>query len=446
MRIFSLFIAFTLLFHSKSFAQTITTYAGNGTAAYVGDGGQATASSINYPFGVTADTHGNLFFADAANYVIRKIDNAGIITTIAGTGAPGYSGDGGLATAATFADPEGLALDSLGNIYVTDLENATIRKINTSGIITTIAGTGTSGYNGDGIPATSALLNMPRCILIKNGEILFSDPGNYRIRKISTSGVISTIAGTGLPGSTGDGAQATAAKLATQLSLAADKLGNFYIYQDSIFKIRKVAPNGIITSIAGTGVNVSSGDNGLATAAGIGNAGGMTVDVFNNLYFSDENHGRIRKIDHATNIVTTIVGDGTPCGFSGDGGPATNAQLCGPYDICIDKNGVLFFADQNNQRIRRVRLGLGVENTANEAAQITLSPNPATAGAFTLNISTGIPENAQITITNVTGSTVSALQGETNKAMEIQLNVPKGLYFVTVTTSHGVWVEKVVVD
>ncbi len=428
-------------------AQIISTYAGTGTAGYSGDGGQATAATMDWPEGIIADRNGNIFFTDGNNFVVRKIDASGIITTIAGTGTSGFSGDGGIATSAALSYPRTVATDTLGNIYIVDTDTSRIRKVNASGIISTIAGTGTAGYNGDGISATSARINRPNSIaLSKTGEIFFTDSYNYRLRKINNLGVISTVAGNGVSGNTGDGGQATNASIGSNCYIALDYTGNIFIQEDSTFRIRKIATNGIITTIAGTGINTYSGDNGPATAAGLGNAGGIAIDNNGNIYFSDENHGRIRKIDAVTKIITTFIGDGTTCGFTGDGGPATSAQICAPFEISIDKNNVLYFCDLGNQRIRRVRLGLGVENTANEAAQITLSPNPATAGAFTLNIKTGIPEAAQITITNVTGSTVSALQGETNKAMEIQLNVPKGLYFVTVATSHGVWVEKVVVD
>ncbi len=427
--------------------QIITTYAGNGTTGYSGDGGQATAASMNWPEGICSDRNGNIIFTDDNNYVVRKISALGIITTIAGTGTRGYSGDGGTATSAALSYPRAVAADTMGNIYIVDTDTARIRKINSSGIISTIAGTGLAGYNGDGIPATAARISRPNSIAVsKNGEIFFTDAHNYRIRKIDLSGIISTIAGNGTAGYSGDGGQATSSNIGADGFITIDNSGSLFIQEDSTFRIRKIATTGIITTIAGIGINTYSGDNGPASAAGFGNAGGIAIDIAGNIYFSDATYGRIRKINATTNVITTFVGDGTPCAFSGDGGPAIAAQICAPFGITIDKNGILYFCDLGNQRIRRVRLGLAVENMTNESPQITLSPNPTTSGTFTLNVNTAVQETAKITITNVTGSTIKTLQSETNTAMDIQLNVPAGLYFVTVVTAHGVWSEKVVVE
>ncbi len=435
-------------------AQIITTYAGNGTVGYSGDGGQATAADLSAVTSVFADVNGNIYLSDPNQYVIRKIAPSGIITTIAGVGpgGGGNTGDGGQATLATLFNPQGVFADSIGNVYFIDSDSARIRKINTSGIISTIAGTKVSGYSGDGGAATAAQMSYPNDILMdKNGNIYFTDVSNYRVRKISSSGIISTVAGTGVSGFSGDGGPATAAQIGFPYYLTIDRNGNLYFGDDSSARIRKVSASGIISTVAGTGVvgtagMVSAGDGGPATAAVLGLVYGMTTDNSGNLYYSEAVDSRIRKIDFSTGIIKPIVGDGTPCGFGGDGGTATLAKLCVPEGISFDKFGNLYISDYDNHRIRRVKGMVSEVEHVSSSAQITLSPNPATAGAFTLNINTGIPENAQITITNVTGSTVSALQGETNKAMDIQLNAPKGLYFVTVTTSHGVWVEKVVVD
>ncbi len=427
--------------------QIITTYAGNGTIGYTGDGGQATSAGIFGPGGIKIDKTGNLYIADAGHYVIRKVSPAGIISTIAGTGSTGYSGDGGPATAALLGLPVSVTCDSIGNVYIVDADGVAIRKINTSGIISTIAGTGVVGYSGDGGPSTAAKINYPTDIVADNiGNVFFVDEYNNRIRKISTSGIISTIAGTGVSGFSGDGGPATAAKIGVIYAIARDKLGSIYISDDSAMRIRKISPSGITTTICGNGTQTSTGDGGAATAATIGTVLGLAIDNNGNLLLSDEEFGRIRLINQTTGIITTIIGDGTPCGFAGDGGQATAAQMCAPYGITVDKYGSIYFSDAHNHRIRSVRNTLGVTHPDEIQTSITLSPNPTTSGLFSLNINTTAPETATITITNVTGSTIKTLQTETNKAVDIQLNVPTGLYFVTVTTAHGVWTEKVVVE
>ncbi len=431
--------------------QIITTYAGTGTSGYTGDGGQATTANLTNPTSVFADINGNVFFSDPNQYVIRKIASTGIITTIAGVGpgGSGNMGDGGQATAARLIYPQGVIADSTGNVYFADSDSPRIRKINTAGIISTIAGTKVAGFSGDGGPATAAQLSGPNDLFMdKNGNIYFTDVLNYRVRKINTSGIISTIAGTGISGFSGDGGPATAAQLGYSYYITIDKVGNLYIGDDSTARIRKVSATGIISTVAGTGVvgTVSAGDGGPATSAVLGLVYGLATDNVGNLYYSEEVDGRIRKIDFATGIINTVVGDGTVCAFGGDGGPATQAKLCAPNGISIDKHGNLYINDAGNYRIRRVKGIVSSVEEINERAQITLSPNPAVSGLFSLNINTTAPETATITITNVTGSTIKTLQSETNKALDIQLNVPTGLYFVTVTTAHGVWTEKVVVE
>ncbi len=431
--------------------QIITTYVGNGTLGYTGDGGQATAASIFAPASIFADRNGNLIFSDPNGSIIRKVIPSGIISTIAGVGISGTGdlGDGGQATAALLNYPMGVTADSIGNVYFIDSDSPRIRKITTSGIISTIAGTKVAGYSGDGGQATGAKMSFPVDLIIdKNGNIYFTDVKNYRVRKINSSGIISTVAGTGIAGFSGDGGPATAANIGYSYYIALDKSGNLYIGDDSTARIRKVSTTGIITTVAGTGVvgTVSTGDGGPATAAVFCLIYGLTTDNAGNLYCSDGLDGRVRKIDFSTGIITTVVGDGTPCAFGGDGGPATLAKLCTPNSISMDKNGNLFICDPGNRRIRRVKGIVSSVEQINESAQITLSPNPTTSGAFTMNVNTAVQETAKITITNVTGSTIKTLQSETNTAMDIQLNVPAGVYFVTVVTAHGVWSEKVVVE
>ncbi len=429
-------------------AQIINTFAGTGTAATSGDGGPATAAALNWPSGIFSDQSGNIYIGESEGYVIRKVNTSGVISTFAGTGIGGHSGDGGPATAARIGASQAIGIDSLGNIYIGEGDTPRIRKISTSGIITTIAGTGARGFSGDGGPATAATFDQFTSIAVdQHGNVYVGDTYNHRIRKINSStGIITTIAGNGSSGDSGDGGPSTGATLGLIIGLSTDKIGNLYVRDDSAFRIRKINSSGIISAVTRAGVGSITGDGGPATAATIGaNGGGMIVDAGGNLYIVENNGHSVRKINATDGKINTVIGTGTS-GFSGDGGPASSATFYGPWSIAIAPNGNIYITDLGNMRVRYIRSTVGVTDIIEKTAQITLSPNPATAGAFTLNINTGIPETAQITITNVTGSTVSALPGETNKVMDIQLDVPKGLYFVTVTTSHGVWVEKVVVD
>ncbi len=444
-------ISILILFLLMAFGaegQIITTYAGNGTATSGGDGGPATAAELNWPTGVCTDWNGNVYIAEAYGFRIRKVNSSGVISTYAGNGISGYGGDGGAATSAKLAQPEFIGADSIGNLYLLDSDTPRVRKVNTSGIITTIGGTGSRGYSGDGGPATAAMFGILKGMVVdKYGNVFVADLDNHRVRKInSNTGIITTIAGNGASGNSGDGGQATIASFGWVRDLAIDKLGNLYIRDDSFYRVRKVTPSGIITAVTGTSSGTISGDGGPASAASIGaNGGGLAVDAKGNIYIVEENGNSIRKIDATTGTINTVIGNGTP-GFGGDGGPASAATFYAPMGIAIGQNGNIYIADVGNMRVRYIRSTVGVSDVNEDYAQITLSPNPATSGLFSLNINTTAPETATITITNVTGSTIKTLQSETIKAVDIQLNVPTGLYFVTVTTAHGVWTEKVVVE
>ena len=334
----------------------ITTIAGNGTGGFTGDGGPATAAELISPYAVAADSSGNIyicsFYGGAGTVRTRKISSSGIISTFAGTGTSGFSGDGGQATAAETTEPSGVAADAAGNVYINDYGNYRIRKVNTSGIITTIAGTGTYGYSGDGGQATAAHID--------NSDGLASDPaGNLyfysegHVRKIATSGIITTIAGNGASGFSGDGGPATAAEFGSIIyGLAADGYGNVYIADYSNYRVRMINSSGIITTVAGNGGTASTGDGGPATAAGIGEPTGMVVDAAGNIYISDFYNNQIRQVN-AAGIISTIAGNGT-FGFSGDGGPATNAEFRYPLDVAVDASGNVFVSDRNNSRIRKI--------------------------------------------------------------------------------------------
>ena len=331
----------------------ITTVAGNGTVNYGGDGGPATTASLYNPVGVAFDGTGNFYIADQQNHRIRKVATSGIITTVAGNGLFTYGGDGGAATAANLANPSGVAVDGTGNLYIADALNQRIRKVATNGIITTVAGNGTIGFSGDGGTATAASLNNPVGIAVDAaGNLYIADSQNNRIRQVTTSGIISTVAGTGTTGYGGDGGAATAASFNYTAGVALDGNGNLYIADQGNHRIRKVATNGIITTVAGTGTAGFSGDGGAATAANLANPASVVADGMGNLYMADYGNNRIRQVT-PSGIITTVAGNGSH-GFSGDGGLATAAVLDNPFNVAVDALGNLYISDSDNQRVRKV--------------------------------------------------------------------------------------------
>ena len=336
----------------------ITTVAGNGTNGYSGDGGVATNAELNYPFGVAMDTTGNLFIADDGNERIRKVGPNGIITTVAGNGTNGYSGDGGAATNAKLNYPSGVAVDAIGNLFIADYGNNRIRKVGINGIITTVAGNGAGGYSGDGGVATNAKLNYPFDVAVDTtGNLFIADNDNERIRKVGTNGIITTVAGNGAGGYSGDGGAATNAKLNSPFGVAVDTTGNLFIADRYNQCIRKVGTNGIINTVAGNGYGAGtyygnySGDGGAATNAELNDPSGVAVDTTGNLFIADEGNNRIRKVG-TNGIIATVAGNGTS-GYYGDGGAATNAELNYPIDVAVDTTGNLFIVDAFNNRIRK---------------------------------------------------------------------------------------------
>ena len=383
-------------------AGIITTYAGNGTEGYSGDGGLATKAQLNHPRGLALDAEGNLFISDKNNHCIRKVSvngyistvigkgygdslqatNAvlnlpvkaikdakgnmfiidqvnnrirkvtpnGVITTFAGNGQSGYSGDGGPATQATFNTITGIALDAAGNLYATDFWNNCVRKISTSGIISTIAGNGESGYSGDGGPANKSLLPSPEDVTVDKLGNIFVSTGDRRIRKIGLDGIISTFAGVGTMGYSGDGGQAINAEFNSPVSIVLDDIGNMYVADCYNNVVRKINTSGVVSTIAGTGGDGFTGDGGLATAAQLYSPIALALDTANNLYITTG--GRIRKVDQ-NGIITTFVGKKIDT-FSGDGGAASLAGINFPQKLSVDSEGNLLFADAMNQRIRMV--------------------------------------------------------------------------------------------
>jgi len=335
-------------------AQTISTVVGNGTAGYTGDGGPATNATLDQPNFLCHDALGNLLIADYHNNVIRKISKSGVITTIAGNGVGGYSGDGGSATAAKLRGPMGVAVDAAGNIYITDLNNHVVRKVNTVGVISTVAGNGFSGYGGDGGPATNAKLNLPYGLVFDDkGNCYVADALNYSVRKINSAGIITTIAGNGTKGFSGDGGPATNAQFKYLGGLALDNSsGDVYVADYANHRIRKVNKSGVISTFAGTGVIGNNGDGGPASAAALNGPNGVYIDNLGYVYIVDNYANVVRKVTPA-GVISTIAGNGTK-GYSGDGGPATLAQLSNPNHISINSAGDIFIAEFDNHTVMKI--------------------------------------------------------------------------------------------
>lgn len=348
------FIAASLLVTAGTHAQIINTIAGVGTAGFSGDGAAATAANLRNPTNAKFDGAGNLYFADYNNHRIRKIDASGVITTIAGTGAASFSGDGGAATAATFNNPIGVALDAAGNIYVSDRNNNRIRKISTTGTISTVAGTGGIAYTGDGGAATAATLNYPTGINVDGaGNVYIADEINNVIRKITvSSGIISTVAGTGTAGYSGDLGAATSAKLDHPKDVYVNTAGELFIADMNNNRIRRVNTSGNIGTIAGDGTAGFSGDGSTAITARLNHPLYVWGDTATgDLYITDSWNNRVRKIS-ASGTISTIAGNGI-YGFSGDGGAATAAKIANP-SVTTDASGNVYLCDEGNHRIRKI--------------------------------------------------------------------------------------------
>ncbi|MEK7766803.1 MAG: hypothetical protein AAB368_11240, partial [bacterium] len=368
-----------------SSGHVISTLAGTGTAGYNGDGIAATAAQIRDPYGMMYDAAGNLFVADPIGSRIRRVDAVtGLITTVAGTGVNGFNGDGGAATTAQLSNPIDVAVDGAGNVYIADDNNHRIRKVAAaSGLISTVAGTGVSGYNGDGIQATSAQLNFADGVAVDGaGNVYSGDRANRRIRKVTAAtGLISTVAGTGVSGYNGDGIQATSANLNYPNSIALDAVGNLYIGDYTAQRIRKVTiATGVISTIAGTGVGGYNGDGIAATAATVNGVDYPRLDPSGNMYFGDTVNNRTRRVDALSGIITTVAGTGT-AGYNGDGIAGTAARVNSPAGVAVSSSCRVAVGDTNNHRVRLL-------TPPSLLAALTAAPNPATAGQSSILVLT----------------------------------------------------------
>lgn len=333
----------------------IDTVAGDGQRGYRGDGGSARAALLNEPRHVAVDAAGIVYIVDTFNHRIRRVDASGVITTLAGTGVAGYSGDGGPAASAQIDWPHAAALDRAGgSLYLADTANHRIRRVDLAGgTIATVAGTGTAGFGGDGGPAASALLHDPKGLAVgPGGELYIADSGNDRIRRVDPAGNITTVAGNGATGYGGDGGPAVQAALNGPRSLAVDGAGNLYVADDNNDRVRRIDPSGTIITYAGSGVNGYSGDAGPAVSAALNRPRGVAVDAAGHLYVADSENHCIRMVDPAGTI-TTIAGTGRE-GFGGDGGVAADSRLFSPRGVAVAAAGDVYVADTYNSRIRRI--------------------------------------------------------------------------------------------
>ncbi len=385
-KLVSLFI-FSFLLSTVLSAQTISTVAGNNAfgPGYSGDGGPATDAELFAPYGVAVDASGNLFISDEGSSVIRMVDHStGNISTYAGIAAGnGYSGDGGAATAAELNVPTGISIDASGNLFIADASNNVIRKVDhTNGIISTVGGNNVSGYTGNGGPATAAELNSPTDVKFNlAGDMFIAEFSNQVIRKVDyTTNNISTVAGINTSGYSGDGGPATAAELNCPEGVAIDNSGNIFISEHNNNVIRRVDNvTGNISTYAGNQISGYSGDGGPAANAEISRPVGITTDRLGNIFFSDQNNVVIRKVDNAGKISTIAGNNAFGFGYSGDGGPATAAELKGADGIALDAMGNLFMGDAGNNVIREVTavtIGIDELKIANEVTKEFVTSSP----------------------------------------------------------------------
>lgn len=350
---------------AKGIKAVITTVAGTGASDFKGDGGAALAAGLSNPRGIAADTAGNVYISDSTNNRVRKIDAAtGTITTVAGNGNRDYSGDGGPAVKASIAFPMGLAVDREGHLYIADARNHRIRRVDAkTGIITTVAGQGIRGLGGDNGSALSALLSYPTSVTVdEEGNLYIADSENGGIRRVDKkTGIISSVVGEGTPGAKTDssGTPTIRGLFVAPVGLTYDGKGSLYVADAFLNRIKKVElATRKVTIVAGKGVNQFCGDGGPAKEACLNQPAGVALDEAGNVYIADAGNDRVRKVDVKSGIVTTIAGSGQR-GFSGDNGPAAKASLAFPTGVAVDHKGRVLIVEPTNNRARRVEANNG---------------------------------------------------------------------------------------
>jgi len=436
-------------------SQNIVTIAGDGTPGFFGDGQIDTTSKINAACGVAVDANGNIYIADQYNERVRKITaSTNKISTIAGRNGTGYNGDGILADSAKLNNPAAVAVDDSGNVYIADKLNNRVREIRAvTGLIRTLAGTGSAGYNGDGIIDTTAKLYYPSGLAVDaSGNVYIADQYNSRIRKITVStGLISTIAGTDSTGYNGDGILADSARLGMPSGVALDAAGNVYIADQGNNRIRKIdAITGIISTVAGNGGMGYNGDGIDALSAELYYPSAITLDTAGNIYICDFNNGRIRKVSASNNIITTVAGNGN-FGYNGDNIPATTAELNGPFGVALDFNGNLFIADEGNSRIRKVNLMVGIPDVKTSTNEFNIYPS-ISKGGFTLitNLSDPLPYS-NLTVYDIPGHIIfrkeigNLPKGYNSFDFNIQ-TLASGIYFVELSSLEKHIQRKIIIE
>ncbi len=351
----------------------ITTLAGTGESGDSGDGGPSTAAELNHPAHLAIDTGGNLYISEILGQRVRMVSPSGTIVTAAGGGSYGPPVEGGPAVGAYLGAPAGLAIDNARNLYIADSNTNLVRKVSPSGTIATVAGTGVYGYSGDGGPATSAQLGVPVDLAVDGaGNLYICESGSFHVREVSPGGTIVTVAGNGSWGYSGDGGQATSASVAPE-GIAVDSGGNLYVADFGANRIRRISSDGVLSTVAGDGGQNYSGDGGPATSAGL-SAPLVAADKTGNLYIADRGNNRIRKVT-PDGIISTVAGNGSP-GFSGDGGPAVNADVMPTGGLAVDKVGNLFIAGYTG--LRKVSLDGTITTVAGFGGSTTPPSTPPT--------------------------------------------------------------------
>ena len=422
-------------------AQEIVTFAGTGTAGFNGDLIPATTAQLNGCIGVAVDAYGTVYISDFGNNRIRTVDLLGDIHTLAGGDSAGYWGDGGLAVNSKLNTPRQVCIDPFGNVFIADAGNNCIRKVSNTGIITTVAGMGAAGFNGDGGAATNAVLNYPCGVAVDTGgNIYIADTYNNCIRKVNKLGVILTIAG--LPGSTGgyggDGGRADTSQFNYPVALFVDNADNLYVADMLNERVRKLDSGGTahIATVAGCGVAGSWGDGGVAVTAALNAPDAMCVDQYGNIYISDQYNNKIRKVFAATGVIASIAGTGTG-GYAGDGGSPLAAELNSPQGVACDGAGNVYIADFGNQRIREVVLRAGVTHENIPKSSLTVLPNPASGSNFSMRLTANTDFAVKYEVIDVLGRTVGTLEGLSNTTLTAQMNLKPGVYEVLAVSDFG---------
>jgi len=331
----------------------IHTFAGTGVAGYNGDGLLAVGETLYQPRDSAMGPDGSVYIVDTYNNRVRKVDTQGVMTTVAGNGVGGYGGDNGPATSASVKWPHDVTVDSTGIVYFADSNNNRVRRVDLNGIITTIAGTGSGGFSGDGGLATVAKLRNPKSVALFGGNLYIADSKNNRIREVDLgTGIITTVAGTGVAGFSGDGGPALSAQMNTPQRIAFDSVGNLYFTDTYNNRIRRVdAASHLITTIAGNGVQAFGGDGGPAVNASLNRPRGIALGDDDRVYIGDSGNQRVRQVIVSTGVISTLAGSGKTS-YSGDGGPASAAGLYNPRGLTVDPAGDLLIADTFHNVIR----------------------------------------------------------------------------------------------